>query len=124
MKNKLFMGGLAWATNETTLREACERYGELEEVRVITDRDTGRSKGFGFVTFTTDEAAAKCKEEMDGQILDGRAVKVDFPREREDRGGGGGYGGGGYGGGGYGGGGRGGDRGGYGGGGDRGPRRF
>ncbi len=120
MKNKLFMGGLAWGTTDSVLRDACERFGQLEEVRVIMDRDTGRSKGFGFVTFSTEEAAAKCKDEMDGQIIDGRAVKVDFPREREDRGGGGGggYGGGGGGGGGYGGGGGGG--GGY----DRGPRRF
>jgi heterogeneous nuclear ribonucleoprotein A1/A3 len=111
MKNKLFIGGLAWATTESSLRAACAAYGEIEDVKVITDRDTGRSKGFGFVTFTTDEAAAKCKSQMDGQIVDGRAVKVDFPREREDRGGGGG--GGGYGGGG-------GGRGGFGGGrGDR-----
>jgi RNA recognition motif-containing protein len=98
MKNKLFVGGLAWATTDASLREACERFGELEEVRVITDRDTGRSKGFAFVTFATDEQAAKCKAELDGQMLDGRAVKIDFPREREERGGGGfggGYGGGG-----------------------------
>ena len=85
MKNKLFMGGLAWGTTESTLREACEGYGQIEDVKVIMDRDTGRSKGFGFVTFTSDEAAAKCKSEMDGQMVDGRAVKVDFPREREDR---------------------------------------
>jgi len=88
MKNKLFMGGLAWGTTESTLREACEGYGQIEDVKVIMDRDTGRSKGFGFVTFTSDEAAAKCKSEMDGQMVDGRAVKVDFPREREERGGG------------------------------------
>ncbi len=121
-KNKLFMGGLAWATTEASLRAACEQYGEIEEVRVIVDRETGRSKGFGFVTFTTEEAAARAKAEMDGQIIDGRAVKVDFPREREDRGGGGGGGRGGYGGGGGGGGygGGGGGGGGY----DRGPRRF
>jgi heterogeneous nuclear ribonucleoprotein A1/A3 len=113
MKNKLFIGGLAWATTESTLRAASEAYGEVEDVKVIMDRDTGRSKGFGFVTFTTDEAAAKCKASMDGQMIDGRAVKVDYPREREDRGGGGG---GGYGGGG----------GGYGGGRDRdrGPRGY
>lgn len=114
MKNKLFVGGLAWATTDSSLREACERFGQLEEVRVITDRDTGRSKGFAFVTFSNEDDAAKCKSEMDGQMLDGRAVKIDFPREREDRGGGYGGGGGGYGGGGYGGGGGG---GGYGGGG-------
>ena len=110
MKNKLFMGGLAWGTTDSVLREACERYGQIEDVKVIMDRDTGRSKGFGFVTFSSDEAAAKCNAEMDGQVIDGRAVKVDFPREREERGGGGGYdrGGGGGGGGGY----------------DRGPRRY
>ncbi len=106
MKNKLFMGGLAWGTTEATLRAASEPYGQVEDVKVIMDRDTGRSKGFGFVTFSTDEAAAKCKAEMDGQMIDGRAVKVDFPREREDRGGGdrGGFGGGGRSGGGFGGG--------------------
>lgn len=123
MKNKLFLGGLAWATTEASLRAACEQYGEVEDVKVITDRDTGRSKGFGFVTFTTEEAANKAKAEMDGTILDGRAVKVDFPREREDRGPrGGGYGDrGGFGGdrGGYG---DRGDRGGYGDRGDRGDR--
>jgi RNA recognition motif-containing protein len=96
MKNKLFMGGLSWGTTEATLRAAAEAYGQVEDVKVITDRDTGRSKGFGFVTFSTDEAAAKCKAEMDGQMLDGRAVKVDYPREREERGGDrGGFGGGG-----------------------------
>ena len=116
-KNKLFMGGLAWATTEQSLRTASEKYGTVEEVRVITDQATGRSKGFGFVTFSSDESAAKAKAEMDGMMIDGRAVKVDFPREREDRGdrhGGGGYGGGGGGGGGYGS-----DRGG-----DRGGRRY
>jgi len=112
MRNKLFMGGLAWATTESTLRAACEQYGDVEDVKVITDRDTGRSKGFGFVTFATDEAASKCKAEMDGQIVDGRPVKVDFPREREDRGPGGGGGGGG------------GDRHGFGREAGRGPRRF
>ncbi len=118
MGNKLFIGGLAWATTDASLRAACEHFGEVEEARVVMDRATGRSKGFGFVTFSTEESAAKAKAEMDGTILDGRAIKVDFPREREDRprgsfggGGGGGYGGGG---GGYGGGGSG---GGYGGGG-------
>jgi len=85
MKNKLFVGGLAWATTEASLREACEKFGEIEEVRIIHDRVTGRSKGFGFVTYTTEEAAAKAKTELDGVMVDGRAVKVDFPREREDR---------------------------------------
>ena len=128
MKNKLFLGGLAWATTEASLRAASEQYGEVIECRVVVDRDTGRSKGFGFVTFETEEQAARAKADMDGQIIDGRAVKVDWPREREDRGGGGGGGGGrgGFGGGGGDGGGGGGGYGGGGGGGgyDRGPRRF
>jgi RNA recognition motif-containing protein len=119
-KNKLFMGGLAWATTEDSLREACEEFGEIVEVRVIMDRETGRSKGFGFVTFATDEQAARAKNELDGKIIDGRAIKVDFPREREDRGPrGGGFGGGG---GGYDRGGQ--DRGGYDRGFDRGDRRY
>ena len=90
MKNKLFIGGLAWATTEDSLRESSSQYGDIEEVRIITDRDSGRSRGFGFVTFVDEESATKCKEEMDGLALDGRNLKVDYPREREDRGGGGG----------------------------------
>jgi RNA recognition motif-containing protein len=95
MKNKLFVGGLAWATTDASLRAACQQYGDVQDVKVITDPATGRSKGFGFVTFATEEAATKCKNDMNGQIIDGRAVNVDFPREREDRGPrGGGFGGG------------------------------
>ena len=100
MKNKLFFGGLAWATTEQGLRAACERFGEIQEVRIIQDRATGRSKGFGFVTFATEESATKAKAELDGTMLDGRAIKVDYPRDREPRehdGRGGGGGGGGWG---------------------------
>ncbi len=85
MGKKLFLGGLAWATTEDSLRAACEEFGEVEEVRVITDRDTGRSRGFGFVTFVKDEDADRAKDELDGKIVDGRAIKVDFPRERAER---------------------------------------
>ena len=93
MGNKLFFGGLAWGTTEASLKAACEEFGEIEEVRIIVDRATGRSKGFGFVTFTTDEAAQNAKNALDGTMLDGRTIKVDFPREREERGPrGGGYG--------------------------------
>ena len=112
-KNKLFIGGLAWGTTEAALQAECEKYGEVEDVRIIKDRDTGRSKGFGFVTFVSEDAAMRAKGEMDGMELDGRALKVDFPRDREPGSGGGGGGGrGGYGGGDR--GGYGGDRGGYG----------
>ena len=117
MSKKLFVGGLAWATDTEGLRAAFEKYGDIEDAVVITDRDTGRSRGFGFVTFTEDGDADKAMEEMNGSQLDGRTLNVNEARERRRGGGGGGrggYGGGGGGRGGYGGGG--GGRGGYGGG--------
>ena len=83
MANKLFVGSLAWATTDDGLKAAFEQFGSITEAKVITDRATGRSRGFGFVTFTDDAAAEKAKSEMDGKMLDGRAIKVDFPRERE-----------------------------------------
>ena len=123
MTKKLFVGSLAWATDDGGLRAAFERFGEVLDAKVITDRDTGRSRGFGFVTFADSAAADEAIEAMNGSTLDGRTLNVNEARDRPRRGGGGGGGGrGGYGGGGdrggYGGGG--GDRGGYGGGGDRG----
>jgi RNA recognition motif-containing protein len=87
MPNKLFVGSLAWATNDEGLRAAFEKFGQITEAKVITDRQTGRSRGFGFVTFADDASADKAKTEMDGKMLDGRAIKVDFPREREGGGG-------------------------------------
>ncbi len=118
MSKKLFVGSLSWGTDEYSLRAAFEQFGQIEEVKLITDRETGRSRGFGFVTFIEDEDAKKAIEQMDGRELDGRTIAVNEARERGDRGGGGRRGGGGYdGGGGRGRGGRGGGGGGYGGGG-------
>ena len=116
MSSKLFVGGLAWATTDGTLRSHFEGSGEVTEAKVITDRETGRSRGFGFVTFTDADTANSAKEALQGTELDGRTIRVDTAtaRPRSGGGGGGGYGGGG--GGGYGGGGG----GGYGGGGGRG----
>ncbi|NOZ00624.1 MAG: RNA-binding protein [Deltaproteobacteria bacterium] len=85
MKNKLFIGGLAWATTEEGLKAALEKYGEIEDVRIITDRISGRSKGFGFVTFVSEDDAKSAQEEMDGTALDGRNIHVDFARERQPR---------------------------------------
>jgi RNA recognition motif-containing protein len=98
MSKKLFIGGLSWGTDEQALREAFEPFGTLEEVKVITDRDTGRSRGFGFVTFADDEAAEKAVDEMNNSQLDGRTIAVDVARDRRERGGRGGGGGGGGGG--------------------------
>ena len=112
MSKNIFVGSLAWATTSEGLEKAFAQYGSVTSAKVITDRETGRSKGFGFVEMATggDEAIRA----LNGATLDGRTIVVNEARPRESRGGGGGgYGGGGYGGGGYGGGGG----GGYGGGG-------
>ena len=117
MSKKLFVGGLSWNTTDMILRQAFERFGPVTEAKVVLDRETGRSRGFGFVTFTEAEHAQAAMAELDGKELDGRTIRINEAQERApgDRGprggGGGGYGGGG--GGGYGGGGG----GGYGGGG-------
>ncbi len=105
MPNKLFVGGLAWATDSDGLKTAFAEYGEVSEAKVITDRDTGRSRGFGFVTFADDDAA-KIALALNGTALVGRSIPVDFATEKRSGGGGGGGGYGGGGGGGYGGGGR------------------
>ncbi|KAK1433679.1 hypothetical protein QVD17_10594 [Tagetes erecta] len=116
--SKVFVGGLAWATDDMSLREAFSAYGEVYEARVIVDRENGRSRGFGFVTFADAETASAAIQGMDQRELHGRTVRVNYANDRPQGGGGfrggGGYSGGGYGGGG---GGYGGDGGGYGGGG-------
>ena len=101
MSKKLFIGGLSWGTTDDGLQQAFGGYGEIEEAKVITDRETGRSRGFGFITFTDDSSADDAVAQMNGQDLDGRTLKVDFAQDKPRRsGGGGGGGGGGYGGGG------------------------
>jgi RNA recognition motif-containing protein len=126
---KLYVGNLPYSATEEQIRALFSQVGEITYVTVITDRETGRSKGFGFVEMATDEEAQEAIRRFNGYSLQNRSLTVNEARPREERsGGGGGYGGGGYGGGGYGGGG---DRragtdrrggGGYGGGGDRGGR--
>ena len=82
---KLFVGSLSWDTTDQSLREAFERFGEVVEAKVITERDSGRSRGFGFVTFADDEAGRNAISEMDGAELDGRTIRVDEARERKPR---------------------------------------
>ncbi len=106
MSNKLFVGGLSWDTDDNGLRDAFEPYGEIREAKVITDRETGRSRGFGFVTYNSPDDANKAMEAMNGASLDGRNLKVDIAQDRQRGGGGGGGGRGGRGGRGGGGGGR------------------
>ncbi|XP_009416565.2 glycine-rich RNA-binding protein 2, mitochondrial [Musa acuminata AAA Group] len=118
--SKVFVGGLSYGTDDQSLRESFTGFGEVVEARVIVDRDTGRSRGFGFVTFTSGEEASAAISGMDGKDLHGRIVRVNYATDRTGGfRGGGGYGGGGSGyggsGGGYsGGGGYGGNTGGYG----------
>lgn len=111
MSNKIFCGGLAWATDEHGLQTAMNEFGPVREVKVITDRDTGRSKGFGFVTFE-DAAGAESAVAAGSIQLDGRTVRIDQAEDKPRGGGRGGGGGGGRGGGGdrHGSGNRGGDR--------------
>ncbi|KKR87339.1 RNA-binding protein [Candidatus Gottesmanbacteria bacterium RIFCSPHIGHO2_01_FULL_46_14] len=121
MATKLFVGGLSWDTTEDSLRSFFAATGTVVSATVITDKYTGKSKGFGFVEMGSEEEAQKAMQTLNGQQLDGRAVAVNEAKPmqpREDRGGFGGGGGGGFN---RGGGGRGGDRGGRGG--DRGGRR-
>ncbi len=82
MSNKLFVGGLAWATTDEGLRAAFERFGPLGEAKVISDRETGRSRGFGFVTFESAGDAATAMQQMDGSDLDGRSLRVNEAQER------------------------------------------
>ena len=112
-QSKLYVGNMSFDTSETELREAFAAFGQVESVHVVTDRDTGRPRGFAFVEMSSDEEATAAIDGLNGQDLQGRTLNVNVARPRENRGGGGGGGGGG----GYGGGG--GGRGGGGGGGGR-----
>src|SRR5712691_8891933 len=120
MGKKLYVGNLGYGVTDADLLKMFEPHGTVESAQVIMDRDTGRSKGFGFVEMGSDQEAQAAITALNGQDNGGRALTVNEAKPREDRGGGGGgrggYGGGGGGRGGYGGGG-GGGRGGYGGGG-------
>lgn len=73
---QLFVGGLSYDTNESVLKDAFEEYGEIIEVKVICDRVSGKSRGYGFVSYSSDEAATKAFDEMDGRLLDGRNIRV------------------------------------------------
>lgn len=90
MPKKLFVGGLSWGTDDQGLRVAFERFGEVIEAKVITDRDTNRSRGFGFVSFTDATAGKDAMAEMDGATLDGRTIRVNEAQAKSRGGGGGG----------------------------------
>lgn len=85
MTNKLFVGSLAWATTDQTLGDFFAQAGTVSSAKVITDRNTGRSKGFGFVEMSTPEEAAKAVEMLNGKDLDGRAIVVNEARPQQPR---------------------------------------
>ena len=92
MSKKIFVGGLAWATTDDVLRAAFEPFGSVVEAKVIVERETGRSRGFGFVTFEEESAAAEAMSTMNGQTLEGRTIRVNSaddskkkPSERPQR---------------------------------------
>ena len=95
MKN-IFVGNLSFNTNEDELRQMFEGYGQVDRVSILTDRDTGRSRGFGFVEMTSDEDGEKAITALNGSQFGGRTINVNEARPKSDRGGGGGgFGGGG-----------------------------
>ena len=97
MKN-IFVGNLSFNTNEDELRQIFEGYGQVERVSILTDRETGRSRGFGFVEMNSDEDGEKAITALNGSQVGGRTINVNEARPKSDRGGGG-FGGGGGGGG-------------------------
>jgi cold-inducible RNA-binding protein len=94
MKNRLYVGNLAFGTTEDSLKNAFAQFGEVSEVKLIVDRETGRSRGFAFVVMSTGDQAQKATERMNGAMLDGRSLRVNEAEERNGGFGGGGRGGG------------------------------
>jgi RNA recognition motif-containing protein len=89
MKN-IFVGNLSFSATEDAVRSMFQAYGTIERVSLVTDRNTGQARGFGFVEMTNDAEAERAIAELNGRELDGRALNVNEARPKEDRGGGGG----------------------------------
>lgn len=101
MSNRLYVGNLSFHTNEQTLRDEFSGCGDVTEVKLVMDRETGRSRGFAFVSMSDATGARNAIAQLNGHMLDGRSLRVNEAEERQQRsGGGGGFGGGGGGGGG------------------------
>ena len=90
LEMNIFVGNLSYTSTEESIRALFEPFGEIASVRIITDRLTGRSRGFGFVEMPSDEEARSAMTALDGQELDGRQIRVNEARQRTDRRGGGG----------------------------------
>ncbi|KAK4772659.1 hypothetical protein SAY86_014434 [Trapa natans] len=81
---RLFVKGVSFSTTDDTFKEAFSKYGEVIEASVIRDKDNGRSKGYGFVTFATSDDALRASDDMDGKVLDGRVIFVDLAKPRRE----------------------------------------
>ena len=82
--NKLFVGNISWGIDWRELKDIFGEFGEVSFVRIISDRETGKSKGFGFVEFTSIEEATAAKDAMDGKEVDGRELRIDFAQEKKE----------------------------------------
>ena len=91
--NRLYVGNMSWDTTEDGLRAAFGEFGDVKEIALITDRDTGRPRGFGFVTMASDADAQAAMQALDGTSLDGRSLRVNIAESKRRDGGGGGGGG-------------------------------
>ena len=94
MGNRLYVGNLSFNTNEDTLQDAFSQFGDVSEIKIVMDRETGRSRGFAFVTMGDANGARNAIAQMDGTMVDGRSLRVNEAEERQQRSGGGGGGGG------------------------------
>lgn len=84
MKNKLYVGNLSYQMSESDLETAFGNYGTVQSARIITDRDTGRSKGFGFVEMENDDQAQECIENLDGKEVSGRNIRVNIAQDKRN----------------------------------------
>lgn len=82
--NKLFVGNISWGIDWRQLKDIFGEFGEVAFVRIVSDRETGKSKGFGFVEFTNVEDAVKAKDAMQGKEIDGRELRIDFAQEKKE----------------------------------------
>ncbi len=85
MSNRLYVGNLSWSSTNDTLRDAFAQCGDVTDVHIVSDRETGRSRGFGFVTMATDAEAQRAIETMNGASLDGRPLRVNEAEARPER---------------------------------------
>ena len=90
MGNRIYVGNLSFHTDEQALGDMFAQFGDVAEVKVVTDRETGRSRGFAFVSMADSDSARKAISQMDGAMVDGRALRVNEAEERQQGGGGGG----------------------------------